>query len=202
MSLKWTLGNLAIPGVLCLISFLSFSSQSLFSRIDPGPLSREETITFNSLIAVLLFCYARAVLTDPGHVPKGWNPADAPSGVEEARQRWCRKCKAYKPPRAHHCKICKTCIPKMDHHCPWTANCVSHITYPHFLRFVGYADLAMLYLGYFLYIRASEVWENRDMPSVSLFHVAPACKSAKENSTMVRLHSSLHTSSCLSLSTL
>ena len=167
MSLKWSLGNLAVPGVLSLIGFLSFSSQWLFTRIDPGPLTRQQTITFNSLIAVLLICYARAVLTHPGRVPQDWRPADAPTDTHSARQRWCRKCKAYKPPRAHHCKICKRCIPKMDHHCPWTINCVSHITYPHFLRFVGYADAAMLYLEYFLYLRASEVWENRDMPSVS-----------------------------------
>lgn len=63
--------------------------------------------------------------------------------------------------------IISSCIPKMDHHCPWTVNCVSHITYPHFLRFVGYADLAIIYLEYFLYVRAAIVWEDRDMPSVS-----------------------------------
>jgi hypothetical protein len=33
--------------------------------------------------------------------------------------RWCRKCSAVKPPRAHHCSLCGTCVLKMDHHCPW-----------------------------------------------------------------------------------
>ena len=167
MSMRWSLGYLALPGVLALISFLVLSSQWLFSRIDPGPLTRQETITFNSLSVVLLICYGRAVFTNPGHIPKDWRPDSLATDAHTVRQRWCRKCDAYKPPRAHHCKICKRCIPKMDHHCPWTINCVSHITYPHFLRFVGYANVAMLYLEYMLYVRAAEVWENRNMPSVS-----------------------------------
>jgi hypothetical protein len=58
------------------------------------------------------------------------------------------------------------CIPKMDHHCPWTMNCVSHITFPHFIRFVSYAVAAMSYLEYFLYVRVSIVWSERDYPSV------------------------------------
>ena len=168
MSIRWSLGYLAVPGVLSLITFLAFSSQWLFSKIEPEPLTRRETIIFNSLIVILLICYARAILTNPGYTPKDWKPTDISSDSPSARQRWCRKCQAYKPPRAHHCKICKRCIPKMDHHCPWTVNCVSHITYPHFLRFVGYADAAILYLEYFLYVRAAVIWDNRDMPSVSL----------------------------------
>lgn len=42
----------------------------------------------------------------------GYNPG--PHDV-----RWCRKCEAVKPPRAHHCSLCGTCVLKMDHHCPW-----------------------------------------------------------------------------------
>lgn len=99
--------HLAVPGVLCLISFLSFSSQYLFYHIDPEPLTREETITFNLLIAALLICYARSVLTDPGHIPTDWALDSNIPSVPVAKPRWCRKCKAVKPPRAHHCKICK-----------------------------------------------------------------------------------------------
>ncbi|EON61876.1 hypothetical protein W97_01094 [Coniosporium apollinis CBS 100218] len=53
----------------------------------------------------------------------------------------------------------------MDHHCPWTVNCVSHITFPHFIRFLFYAVAAMVYLEYFLYIRAAVLWKDRKMPS-------------------------------------
>jgi palmitoyltransferase len=183
MSFRWSLGLLAVPAVLTLVIFLAFSSQWLFSRTEPGPLDTNEFYLFNSLIVILLICYARAVLTDPGHVPADWKPTGEPDGSSfSARQRWCRKCKAYKPPRAHHCKICKRCIPKMDHHCPWTANCVSHLTYPHFLRFVGYADVAIVCLEYFLCVRAMVVWENRHMPSVSPYHMISARSGLKDSS--------------------
>ena len=55
----------------------------------------------------------------------------------------------------------------MDHHCPWTNNCVSHFTLPHFIRFLFYAVGSMAYLEYFLSIRCSVLWNNRDQPSVS-----------------------------------
>ena len=56
----------------------------------------------------------------------------------------------------------------MDHHCLWTSNCVSHRSFPHFMRFLIFAVTSMCYLGYFLYIRARVIWDNRDMPSVRL----------------------------------
>mgnify|MGYP002655283933 CR=1 FL=1 len=33
-------------------------------------------------------------------------------------KKYCKRCKAYKPPRAHHCSMCRRCVVKMDHHCP------------------------------------------------------------------------------------
>jgi palmitoyltransferase len=36
--------------------------------------------------------------------------------------KWCRKCWAPKPERAHHCSVCGRCVMKMDHHCPWLAS--------------------------------------------------------------------------------
>lgn len=53
----------------------------------------------------------------------------------------------------------------MDHHCPWTNNCVSHTTFPHFLRYVGYSTLGMSVLNYFLYVRAKVIWDSRDAPA-------------------------------------
>jgi hypothetical protein len=102
--------HLAVPGVLCLIFFLSFSSQYLFHHIDPEPLSKKDATIFNALIAALLICYARSVLTDPGHIPSDWAEESKLSAVAGAKPRWCRKCEAVKPPRAHHCKICKRLV--------------------------------------------------------------------------------------------
>ncbi|KAI1421824.1 DHHC palmitoyltransferase-domain-containing protein [Xylaria sp. FL1777] len=92
---------------------------------------------------------------------------DAPiAGVRVAvRRRWCRKCAAPKPPRAHHCKGCGRCIPRMDHHCPWTANCVSLQTFPHFVRFIIYTNASLWTLGYFLWERFSGLWSSRNLPA-------------------------------------
>jgi palmitoyltransferase len=53
----------------------------------------------------------------------------------------------------------------MDHHCPWTSNCVSYTTFPHFLRFVLFAVVSISLLEYHLYIRASAIWSQRNLPS-------------------------------------
>ncbi|EGD89304.1 hypothetical protein H112_02924 [Trichophyton rubrum D6] len=178
--------QLAVPFVVLLIAFLSYTSQYLFLFLEPAPLSTPELVKFNILVACIWICYARACLTDPGRIPKDWKPSTTAGallekhlGLEEGsdpsyRQRWCRRCEAFKPPRSHHCKTCQRCIPKMDHHCPWTHNCVSHFTFPHFIRFLFYAVISMIYLERFLYIRIAVLWNNRSLPSLygpSLAHL-------------------------------
>jgi palmitoyltransferase len=57
----------------------------------------------------------------------------------------------------------------MDHHCPWTKNCVSMTTFPHFLRFLIYANVSLWTLSYFLWQRFYALWETRYMPA----HLGP-----------------------------
>ncbi|WPH02444.1 Palmitoyltransferase pfa4 [Acrodontium crateriforme] len=165
------LSRLAPPGVTVLVLFLAFTSQWLFHYLEPGSIPKTDAYIFNALVACLLICYYRTCTTDPGRIPKDWheNAAKEDESLEDVstpqRHRWCRKCEAFKPPRAHHCKTCRRCVMKMDHHCVWTANCVSHITLPHFIRFLSYAVAAMLYLEYFLYIRVAVLWRKRHLPS-------------------------------------
>ncbi|KAF2099305.1 zf-DHHC-domain-containing protein [Rhizodiscina lignyota] len=159
-----SLASLAVPAVLILVSFLGYSSQYLFLYIEPQPLTRDELLKFNILLAALFICYARACTTDPGRLPAEADKGDSEEVNVDRRPRWCRKCNAAKWPRAHHCKTCGRCIPKMDHHCPWTVNCVSHTTYPHFIRFVFYAVAAMGYLLKLLYVRDAVIWRNRNLP--------------------------------------
>lgn len=162
------IAKFAIPAVVLLISFLSYSSQLLFTSLAPGPLSREQYVRFNVLVACIWVSYAKACTKNPGSVPDYWlrdKQIEQDQSGRKERTRFCRKCNAIKPPRSHHCKICKRCIPKMDHHCPWTSNCVSHTTIPHFMRFLFYAVASMVYLQYFLFLRAAEIWDDRNMPA-------------------------------------
>jgi len=104
-----SLRRLAVPGVSVLVVFLAYGSQLLFPSINPGPLTSQQKVVFNTLVACIWLSYARAVLTDPGHVPPDWKPESTADDEEGPllRQRHCRKCDALKPPRAHHCKVCK-----------------------------------------------------------------------------------------------
>ena len=132
LRLPSTIQEIAPYATLTIQSILAFPSQWLFTKIEPGPLTRNQTIRFNLVVFCLMFCYCRAWLSDPGRVPSDWKleevttdseaqeSADSLTTNSNQRLRWCRRCEAYKPPRAHHCKTCKRCIPKMDHHCPWT----------------------------------------------------------------------------------
>nr|POE75066.1 putative protein s-acyltransferase 12 [Quercus suber] len=123
---------------------------------------------FHLLLALLSWCYFKAVFKDPGSVPENWRPAvteeenleaggsssiitssdhvapDAlvptwsSDGLERKQVGYCAHCQNGKPPRCHHCSICQRCILKMDHHCVWVVNCVGAHNYKFFLLFLVY----------------------------------------------------------------
>ncbi|KAJ5232854.1 Palmitoyltransferase pfa4 [Penicillium chermesinum] len=164
---NFEISQLAIPSVSVLIAFLAYTSQYFFYCFESAPLRKDEIWTINIFALCIWICYFRACFVDPGRLPENWKVASVDKrGQDQASaRRWCRRCEAFKPPRAHHCKTCQRCIPKMDHHCPWTTNCVSHFTFPHFIRFLFYTVAGMSYLETCLWERVSIVWENRNMPS-------------------------------------
>ncbi|PLB37127.1 putative palmitoyltransferase with autoacylation activity Pfa4 [Aspergillus candidus] len=164
----FSISQLAIPSVSLLISFLAYTSQYLLLNFEPAPITDRELLWVNVFALCIWICYYRACSVDPGRIPKGWRPQDSKqleSDRASGRSRWCRRCEAFKPPRAHHCKTCQRCIPKMDHHCPWTSNCVSHFTFPHFIRFLFYAVTGMTYLETCLWERGAIIWASRNHPS-------------------------------------
>ncbi|XP_055269580.1 palmitoyltransferase ZDHHC3 isoform X2 [Moschus berezovskii] len=105
-------------------------------------------LVFNVLAFLALASHCRAMLTDPGAVPKG----NATKEFIESLQLKpgqvvykCPKCCSIKPDRAHHCSVCKRCIRKMDHHCPWVNNCVGENNQKYFVLFTMYIALISLH---------------------------------------------------------
>jgi len=168
--------RLAIPAVCLLIAFLAYTSQWLYAvspELSPGPLTSRQKYVFNTLLACLWITYYRACTVNPGRYTfpsskKTDIPSQLPASsttTADGRKRWCKKCAALKPPRAHHCKACKRCIPRMDHHCPWTGNCVSLQTFPHFLRFLVFTNLSLWTHLAFVWRRFYGLYELRNVPA-------------------------------------
>ncbi|EPB87803.1 hypothetical protein HMPREF1544_05332 [Mucor circinelloides 1006PhL] len=128
-------------------------------------------LPMNVSLVSLYVNYYLACTTDPGNTPEGWEPPfsvlnpdeDAVIKVGITGPRFCKKCDAYKPPRAHHCKHCGKCVLRMDHHCPWIGNCVGFGNYSHFVRFV-YSVIGCCTYGCYLLLwrlqRILDAWNN------------------------------------------
>nr|XP_005999059.1 PREDICTED: palmitoyltransferase ZDHHC3 [Latimeria chalumnae]XP_014345714.1 PREDICTED: palmitoyltransferase ZDHHC3 [Latimeria chalumnae]XP_014345715.1 PREDICTED: palmitoyltransferase ZDHHC3 [Latimeria chalumnae]XP_014345716.1 PREDICTED: palmitoyltransferase ZDHHC3 [Latimeria chalumnae] len=116
-------------------------------------------ILFNTLAFLALASHMRAMLTDPGAVPKGNATKEFIKSLSLKPGQVvykCPKCCSIKPDRAHHCSVCKRCIRKMDHHCPWVNNCVGENNQKYFVLFTMYIALislhALIMVGFhFLY---------------------------------------------------
>lgn len=110
-------------------------------------------------VSMVWLSYAIAIMKPPG--------SPSPDYVVPLShwQKWCNKCKLYKPERAHHCRKCDICVLKMDHHCPWTINCVGHGNMPHFMRFLGWIIFTTGYTGFHIGKQALKFYEDRNLPA-------------------------------------
>lgn len=116
---------------------------------------------FTVVVVLCVWSYLATVTVDPGRVPPGWHPfpdeQHARAELERMsysnyyfdrrdprRPRFCKRCQAWKPERAHHCSVSGRCVLKMDHWCIWVVNCVGLLNYKFFLLFIFYAALGCL----------------------------------------------------------
>ncbi|KAJ4425268.1 palmitoyltransferase for Vac8p [Gnomoniopsis sp. IMI 355080] len=104
------------------------------------------------LWAMLNWCYTTAVFTAPGSTTNDSGYSTLPTHEasraastltvkSNGEMRFCKKCQARKPDRAHHCSTCRRCVLKMDHHCPWLATCVGLRNHKAFLLFLIYVSI-------------------------------------------------------------
>lgn len=103
------------------------------------------------LYALLNWSYTTAVFTPPGSTTNDYGystlPTVAPPSAtsftvkSNGELRFCKKCQARKPDRAHHCSTCRRCVLKMDHHCPWLATCIGLRNHKAFLLFLMYTTV-------------------------------------------------------------
>lgn len=71
--------------------------------------------------------------------------------------RYCERCEAIRPPRAHHCSVCKKCVIRMDHHCPWVGNCVGLYNHKYFIMFVFHTLIGCLICSFTMAFQCSKV---------------------------------------------
>lgn len=136
-------------------------------RITGAPTTAERlgsAVAVVAFVAAALLCcwsYLAAVATKPGGVPADWHPFDSPEEAEAERlelernplpperrrsglprPRFCKKCRRWKPERAHHCSVSGCCVLRMDHYCVWVVNTVGLLNYKAFLLFLFYTSVA------------------------------------------------------------
>lgn len=146
--------GIIIPAFL--IEFIGHASHYFIFR---HYFSYKRQLFFEACLGMIWISYYIAIKKSPGYAPKEYQPKSGDW------KRWCKKCEAFKPERAHHCKTCKRCVLKMDHHCPWTVNCVGYQNMPHFMRFLFWVDFTTAFVLYELFKRGIELWDMKNFPA-------------------------------------
>ena len=121
---KFTLHYIAIP-IVWLVIYTVTACFSYYIYYNDSALSNHPYIkNFFSIIfyycsLMTLICHTMSIYTEPGLIDQ-----NEVSKLKSNKKNFCKKCKNYRPLRAHHCSTCKKCVMKLDHHCPWIFNCV------------------------------------------------------------------------------
>lgn len=135
---------------------------------------------FQFLAFMAVASHSKAMLTDPGAVPKGNATREniMKLGLKEGQVVFkCPKCISIKPERAHHCSVCQRCIRKMDHHCPWVNNCIGENNQKYFVLFTLYICLISIHAIYMCiqhFITClSKDWKGKDFQGQGCSGVSP-----------------------------
>ncbi|KAL2156595.1 hypothetical protein VTH82DRAFT_1340 [Thermothelomyces myriococcoides] len=119
----------------------------LFTILPATAFGPDGTWSWNFLFALFFgftaFFYTRAMVDDPGFVPKLNGIAEQKAVIDELISQWkydeghfCVTCMIRTPLRSKHCRRCQRCVAKHDHHCPWVYNCIGVNNHRHFLIYL------------------------------------------------------------------
>ncbi|KAK3898506.1 Palmitoyltransferase [Staphylotrichum tortipilum] len=134
----------------------------LFTILPGTAFSEDGTWLWNFLFAVFYaligFFYTRAMVEDPGFVPKLNGIAEQKAVIDELIGQWkydeahfCVTCMIRTPLRSKHCRRCQRCVAKHDHHCPWVYNCVGVNNHRHFFLYLINLTFGVLTYGLLTY---------------------------------------------------
>jgi len=188
-----------IVGLYC---FYLFGHLLNLMQVDLPPDQRDnavrqrgvnQCIAVNIVTLLLIICFIRSILTDPGGIPEHdptWlyeEDKDAKHGSRvpdiirntlkrnETKRtgewRHCKWCAKYKPDRCHHCRVCQRCVLKMDHHCPWIYQCVGYRNYKFFFLLIFYSAVDCHILFWTMIESLQMYVDDVDAPFGSMFMV-------------------------------
>ncbi|OMJ74009.1 hypothetical protein SteCoe_27155 [Stentor coeruleus] len=161
------LGNFFVMFVLSVILFIYSNVMKVyFPRVDELGV-KVFLGCFHFSVFMLIWCFLRAMLTDPGIVPPLWGFYMGDS--ENKRRRYCLMCHVFKPERCHHCSACNRCVLNMDHHCPWINNCVGFYNRKFFMLLLVYVlislYMALISMTFPVFIKAKYLVSIHSIPS-------------------------------------
>lgn len=123
---------------LLLLFYLLFSYEFLWR--DPTWLL---FLLYSILAIMVVWSLVATAISDAGSVPFYYGLFECRRGHE---RKYCIVCHGFKPERTHHCSMCGKCVLNMDHHCPWVNNCIGFYNRKHFLLFLLYIEVALLFM--------------------------------------------------------
>ncbi|KAK9153943.1 hypothetical protein Sjap_001423 [Stephania japonica] len=189
--------SIPVMAVFLLMCFVYYSTifvfiEELMCLKSSAGLLNALAFSFSALMCFVSF--VSSVVTDPGFVPATYAPEVEDGEFEDpelkkssVKSRYCDKCGAHKPPRAHHCRVCKRCVMRMDHHCTWINNCVGFSNYKKFIIFIFYSAISCSYsLVIFFTVTLRKDWGVRWSP-LKTFYVSCGSIMTALGATLVTL---------------
>ncbi len=177
--------------VISSMTFMAFTTlwcRLVYYRTHGGSLRGSTALTEDyvhhalvTLYGLTAYCFYHSMFDQPGYLPRGWRPEKRRA---EKLLEYCKPCKGYKAPRAHHCRRCGFCVRRMDHHCGFLNNCIGIYNHAHFLGFLVswwaatalslYVIGTVLVVGYRepgMFCLFREARENRNYRSLEIYAV-------------------------------